>query len=196
MSAAFFDPSTSKSKFIFSDGTVLGFNFELGSEFDKPVVTDLGTELKKYGISTLQNGVTAALTLMASQELVFFKGQTYCKFSYAKGSSGSDCLLKPSAEFFRCDSIKRTPGNCAAPSSLSGTVTDAQPIKVSVNSGQKGITDVANVRTGDETNSTTQTPLESGGSGRADSVYSLPIVHTLCQLTLNFLLFSFIKTLL
>jgi hypothetical protein len=34
MSAAYFDPIESLSQFVFSDGTVLGFTFEMGTEYD------------------------------------------------------------------------------------------------------------------------------------------------------------------
>jgi len=51
MSAVYFHPIDRLSRFIFSDGTVLGFTFELGTEYDKPVVSTLSAELKKYGVN-------------------------------------------------------------------------------------------------------------------------------------------------
>jgi hypothetical protein len=110
MSAAYFDPIDRLSRFIFSDGTVLGFTFELGTEYDKPVVSTLSAELKKYGVDKGPTSIDAAFTLIHdnTQEFFLFSESNFCSFKFLKASTEQKCDMKSTKDsFLDCKDVKR-----------------------------------------------------------------------------------------
>lgn len=111
MSAAYFDPIESLSQFVFSDGTVLGFTFEMGTEYDRPVVSTLSAQLKKYGIDKIPETVDAAFTWNRDRtnELFLFSDKNYCSFEFVKDPIQQNCDMKSTKDsFLNCQNIKRT----------------------------------------------------------------------------------------
>jgi len=110
MSAAYFDPIDRLSRFIFSDGTVLGFTFELGTEYDEPVVSTLSAELKKYGVDKGPTSIDAAFTLIHNntQEFFLFSESNFCSFKFLKASTEQKCDMKSTKDsFLDCKEVKR-----------------------------------------------------------------------------------------
>jgi hypothetical protein len=116
MSAAYFDPIDKRSKFIFPDGSVLGFTFEFGPEYDKPLISNLTTELKKYGLNRVPASVDAALTLNTNNGdklLYLFEGTSFCAIKISLGEKDQSCDMKSIKDgFLNCDTIVKTRGFC------------------------------------------------------------------------------------
>jgi hypothetical protein len=102
MSAAYFDPIESLTQFVFSDGTVLGFTFEMGTEYDRPVVSTLSAELKKYGIDKMLETVDAAFTWNrdSTNQLFLFSDKNYCSFEFVKDPIQQNCDMKSTKHSF------------------------------------------------------------------------------------------------
>lgn len=117
ISAAYFDPIEGRTKLVFSDLSVLGFNFEFGPEFDTPVLSNLSSELKKFGVEKPLNNISAALTLNTSNgyKLYLFDRNNYCSIKMSTDIKSQNCEFKPIKDtFLNCDKIVRKNGYCNA----------------------------------------------------------------------------------
>ncbi|CAG2100255.1 unnamed protein product [Medioppia subpectinata] len=107
--------------------------FEFGIEYDTPIVSNLGTELKKFGVSTNVKSVDAALTLKTGQktQLYLFVGNKFCSFLMQSDAGTQECIFKPIKKFLGCDKAVTKSVSCAK------ATIDDKPIEVVPTNGKK-----------------------------------------------------------
>lgn len=99
-----------RSRFLFPGDRVLGFTFEMGSEFDKPDLSDMKETLRSYNVSQiLSDEVTAAFTIMATKQVTIFFGDTFCNLYFDPEviKQGQKCQKQPIVEFFDCENVNQ-----------------------------------------------------------------------------------------
>jgi hypothetical protein len=114
MNASYFDPLDKRCKFLFPDESVLGFNLELGAEYDKPIISNLSSEMKKYGLIKYPSRISAAFTERAENgyRLYLFEGPNFCSIDVTildystNASRDPNCILKPTrVDFLECGAL-------------------------------------------------------------------------------------------
>ncbi len=205
ISAAYFDPTDGKSKLVFSDGTVLAFTFELGAEYDTPILSSLDLEFKKYGFERVPSNISAALTLTTNKvhEIYLFVGSKYCSIKLDPKLTDQSCDWKYIKEgFLNCDKIIRKNGNC-------GKVIPEQEITVKVletdlPQSERALNEVTkeaknggiagrNAAVPSDHQAGDVKPSGNKSTGTGSSGHSLLSYSILSQLILNYLLIIFIQ---
>ncbi len=82
----------------------------MGIEYDRPVVSTLSAQLKKYGIDKMPETVDAAFTWNhdRTNELFMFYERNYCSFEFVKDPIQQNCDMKSTKDsFLNYQNIKR-----------------------------------------------------------------------------------------
>ena len=102
MLASYYDWHASRVRFVFIDSTVLGFNFSLGVEYSDPELSDISTELKKYGIEeTVKFNAAFSQKVNDVYKLYLFSVDRYCLIEMQNQTKQS-CVWNPSQAFLKC----------------------------------------------------------------------------------------------